>query len=310
MGEAFASGGMASVHLGRLDGPLGFARTVAIKKMSAGLARSPELSAMFLDEARLAARVRHPNVVATLDAVLEDELFLVLELIQGPSLETLLTRAKGPLPPPIAVAIALGTLLGLHAAHEASDDGGASLGLVHRDVSPPNVIVGGDGIPRVADFGIAKAAHRLQRTTEVGHTKGKLRYLAPEQLRDEPVTRATDVHAASAVLWECLTGEALFGARTYGETLSLVMRHRPQSPNQLVPGLDAGLCAVVMSGLAARPDDRPPSARAMAIALEAAYPGASQSAVASFVQQVAADELERLADLVRAFEKACASSPG
>jgi eukaryotic-like serine/threonine-protein kinase len=184
-------GGMASVHLGRLLGPAGFTRTVAIKRLHPHLAKDPQLAAMFLDEARLAAAIRHANVVATLDVVeQEGELFLVMEYVHGASLSRLV-RETGAIDPSIASAVVTGALHGLHAAHEAKDEEGHALEIVHRDVSPENVLVGVDGGARLLDFGVAKAASRLQ-TTRDGSIKGKLRYMAPEQLAGRKVTRRRD----------------------------------------------------------------------------------------------------------------------
>jgi serine/threonine-protein kinase len=210
-----ASGGMATVHFGRLVGPAGFARPVAIKRLRPQFASDPEFVKMFLDEARLAARIAHPNVVPTLDVVdADDEVFLVMEYVQGVTLAQLARAAKRcglPIPPSIAVAIVVGILQGLHAAHVARDDLGERLDLVHRDVSPQNALVGADGVTRLLDFGIAKASGRLQ-TTRDGQLKGKLSYMAPEQVRNEPTTPRTDIYAASVVLWELLTGQRLFYA--------------------------------------------------------------------------------------------------
>ena len=210
--DEIAHGGMATVYVGRLVGSAGFARTVAIKRLHAAYARDPDFVSMFVDEARLAARIHHPNVVSTLDVVaLEGELFLVMEYIQGESLarlERLASDRGDRIPEAMAASMIAGILHGLHAAHEARDERGEPLGIVHRDVSPQNVLVGVDGVARVLDFGIAKAAGRIQ-TTRDGQLKGKLAYMSPEQLRGE-VTRTTDVYAAGVVLWEALTGRQLF----------------------------------------------------------------------------------------------------
>src|SRR5262245_394878 len=150
---------MATVHLGRLLGPVGFSRTVAIKRLHAQFATDPEFVSMFLDEARLAARIRHPNVVPTLDVVAtEGELFVVMEYVHGESLSRLIkeeARNGRRIPPRIAASLISGTLQGLHAAHEARDERGNPLNIVHRDVSPQNILVGSDGIARVLDFGVA-----------------------------------------------------------------------------------------------------------------------------------------------------------
>src|SRR5258708_29137656 len=160
--DEIAAGGMATVHVGRLMGTAGFSRTVAIKRLHAQFAKDPDFVSMFLDEARLAARIRHPNVIGTLDVVaLEGELFLVMEYVPGESLARLwrTTFDTGrTIPLPIISAILVGVLDGLHAAHEATDDNGEPLGIVHRDVSPHNILAGTDGIARVLDFGDAKAA--------------------------------------------------------------------------------------------------------------------------------------------------------
>src|SRR5215472_12533797 len=202
--DELAAGGMATVHFGRLLGHAGFSRTVAIKKLYPQYAKDPEFVSMFLDEARLAARVRHPNVVTTLDVVsTAGELLLVLEYVHGESLSRLLraTAEAGALVPwRIAAAIVSGVLHGLHAAHEAKSERGEPLDLVHRDVSPQNVTVGVDGVARVLDFGIAKAVGRLTHTRG-GLVKGKYSYMAPEQVQGI-VTRRSDVFSAAILLWE------------------------------------------------------------------------------------------------------------
>ena len=224
--EKIAAGGMATVHIGRLLGPVAFARTVAIKRMHPHFAADPAFVAMFLDEARLAARIRHPNVVPTLDVVaMENELFLVMEYVLGESLARLMQAAatRGErIPPSMVATIMAGVLHGLHAAHEATSDRGEPLGIVHRDVSPQNILVGTDGVARVLDFGVAKAAGRIQTTRE-GQLKGKLAYMAPERDPRQGVAPAADVYAASVVLWEALTGEAALSRRERGA----VARSRP-----------------------------------------------------------------------------------
>ena len=302
-----ARGGMATVHFGRLLGPVGFSRTVAIKRLHPQFAVDPEFVSMFLDEARLAARIRHPNVVSTLDVVaLEGELMLVMEYVQGESLSRLVHSLKARnerIPTRIAVSVMSGILSGLHAAHEAKSERGEALGLVHRDMSPQNVLVGVDGVARVLDFGIAKAAGRVQ-TTRDGQFKGKLAYVAPEQLKGNPVDRRTDVYAATVILWEMLTLQRLFKGDTEYEVMNKVMSNQVTRPSQHVSGLAPGLDEIVMRGLSGDPADRFGTAREMAIALESLVPAASSREVEAWAELVAGDALRRRAQQVEEIETA------
>ncbi len=289
-----ASGGMAVVHLGRLLGPAGFSRTVAIKRLHPHLARNPEFVAMFLDEARLAARIRHPNVVSTLDVVAtEGELFVVMEYVAGDSLARLL-RAAGDrgerAPLPVAASIMVNVLHGLHAAHEACDEQGHPLSLVHRDVSPHNVLVGTDGQAHLIDFGVAKATGRAQVTRE-GQLKGKLAYMAPEQLKGKKVDRRADVFGAGVVFWEMLTGERLFDGADEGEIYGKVLRGDVLRPSKLVPGLDRKMDALVVRSLTRNPERRYESARVMALAIEESLPLATPSQVGQWVERLMGDAL-------------------
>ena len=275
--DVLASGGMATVHIGRLLGPVGFARTVAIKRLHPQFAADPEFVSMFLDEARMCARIRHPNVVPTLDVVAaKGELFLVMEYVAGESLGSLLrslSKRKAAIPWRVAISILAGTLHGLHAAHEAKDEQGFPLGLVHRDVSPQNILVGCDGLARVVDFGIAKASGRLHVTRE-GAVKGKVGYMAPEQMAAEKITRQADVYAASAVLWEALTGRRLFDGETEAIILARVLTAEIVPPSQLRPEIPKELDDVVMKALMRDVDRRFATAREMALALEKLGPAA------------------------------------
>ncbi|HTN90096.1 MAG TPA: protein kinase [Sorangium sp.] len=289
-----ASGGMASVHFGRLVGAHGFARTVAIKRLHPQFARDPEFSSMLLDEARIAVRIRHPNVVTTLDSIQADgELFVVMEYIAGESLSSLLreTGRRGVrVPQPVVASILAGALAGLHAAHEATAEDGAPLQIVHRDVSPQNILVGDDGIARVLDFGIARAAVRSQ-VSRVGQLKGKLSYMAPEQLRGAPVDRRADIYAAAVVLWEVLTGRRLFTGECDAEIFGRILEGVIQPPSafgDVPPALDA----VVLRGLEKDPDRRYATALEMAAALEEALPPSSPRAVGAWVEATAGSLLE------------------
>jgi serine/threonine protein kinase len=306
-----ASGGMATVHFGRLLGPAGFARPVAIKRLHAQFARDPDFVKMFFDEARLAARIAHTNVVSTLDVVsADDEVFLVMEYVPGTSLAQLVrtVRRRGErIAPLVGVGIVSGMLHGLHAAHEARNDRGERLDIVHRDVSPQNVLVGTDGIPRLLDFGVAKASGRLQ-TTRDGQLKGKLAYMAPEQVRGEPLTRRTDVYAASVVLWEVLTGKRLFYAENEATVLSRVLSAEVAAPSTIVPELPRSLDRVVLRGLERDPEKRYPSARAMAADLETCIGVASPTEIGDWVEETARDELRERALHIQQIERAAAEA--
>jgi serine/threonine-protein kinase len=303
--DEIAAGGMATVHLGKLKGPVGFSRTVAIKRLHPEYARDPQFVSMFLDEARLASRVRHPNVVPTLDVVTtEGQLFLVMEFVQGESLSHLLrwSRKNGrSVPVPVSVGVMVGVLHGLHAAHIAKGERGERLGIVHRDVSPQNVLVGTDGVSRVFDFGIAKARGRLQ-TTRDGQIKGKLAYMAPEQLSGGDVGPRTDVYAAAVVLWEALANERLFDADNEALLLARVLEGAQQAPSELNPAVPPELDAIVMRGLSQYADERFETAREMARALERAIECATPSEIGEWVEHLAEGTLSRRADRVAEIE--------
>src|SRR5215472_8279094 len=301
-----ASGGMAVVHLGRIVGPAGFSRTVAIKRLHPHLATDPDFLAMFLDEATLTARVQHPNVVATLDVVANrGQLFVVMDFVLGASLSQLVRSAiDRNLQPPAAVvsAIVAGALYGLHAAHEARDERGELLGIVHRDVSPQNLLVGLDGVTRVVDFGVAKAAARAQSTRE-GQLKGKLSYMAPEQILRETVDRRADVYAAGVVLWETLMLRRLFTADNEGGVVAAILEGHVPRPTQLRADLPPGIDDVVARALSSRPARRFPTAQDFAAALEAAIPPAPQREVGAWVERVGGPEIDARRGMVSAVEQ-------
>ena len=289
-----AAGGMATVHIGRLLGPVGFARTVAVKRLHPQFAKDPEFVSMFLDEARLAARVQHPNVVATIDVVATDgELFLIMDYIRGESLSRLLRTVRNKherMPPRIAASICSGFLHGLHAAHEAKNERGVRIDLVHRDVSPQNVLVGADGIARVLDFGIAKAAGRVQVTRD-GQIKGKLAYMPPEQLTGRELTRAVDIYASAVVIWETLTGERLFKGETESETLAKILCDKVLPPSAIVPELGKAFDAPLMKALSRNPKDRHATARELAFEIEKCVGVASASEVGEWIENLVGSTL-------------------
>jgi eukaryotic-like serine/threonine-protein kinase len=292
-----ASGGMATVFLGRMRGGGGFARTVAIKRLHAHLAKDPHFVAMFLDEARLAAQIRHANVASTLDVFDDDgELFIVMDYVHGESLARIrdhLTDDGKTMPLPILGAILSGVLQGLHAAHEATSDKGEPLGIVHRDVSPQNILVGADGVARVVDFGVAKAADRVQTTAD-GQIKGKVAYMAPEQISGQ-ADRRTDVFAASVVLWEMLAGRRLFVGETHAQTLANVLSGKVPALRDVLPGVSPAIEELVMCGLDVNPEGRYATARTMDRALHRCIPVGSSSDVAEWLRGAMGKDLEEKA---------------
>lgn len=304
--DQIAEGGMASVHLGRLTGPVGFSKIVAIKQMHESAARNPDFVAMFLDEARLSGRVQHPNVVATIDVIAKGgEAFLIMEYVHGEALSALLRAARTRderLSPAFAVHIMCDVLAGLHAAHEAKDENGEPLGIVHRDVSPQNIMIGVDGIARVLDFGIAKAAGRLQET-QTGQLKGKLGYMAPEQLLGRPLDRRTDVFAAGIVAWEMLSGRKMFDADSSGQLMYQVLEFE-------VPALSSfsdvpeELSQAVQRAMERDPNKRFATAKEFAHELEQTTELVSSRRVGEWVSSLCGEALTRRADQVRAIEAA------
>ncbi len=315
--DELASGGMAKVRLARVRGSAGFSRIVAVKQLHPHLASDREFVSMFTDEARLCSRIRHPNVVPTLDVVETDgSLLLVMEYVHGVSLSELRGRAREQgelLHPGIVAAILAEVLHGLHAAHEATDASGAGLHIVHRDVSPQNVLVGADGVARVVDFGVAKAIGR-QNSTRDGQLKGKVAYMSPEQVCEQEVDRRTDVFAAAVVLWEALTGQRLFAADSAGAVINKVLSEPIRPPSEVVRAGNAGerippgLDAVVLRGLERNRNLRFQTAREMALALEAALPLPPQTQVAELVERLASATLAKRRELLARAEASTATA--
>lgn len=298
--DQIASGGMGVVHLGRLMGAAGFERVVAMKRTHRSLATDPEFVAMFCEEVRIISRIRHPNVVTALDVVDDEgELVLVMEYVHGEALGGLMRRARelgAPVPVNVAVSIACGVLRGLHAAHTASSAGGQPLDIVHRDVSPQNVLVGCDGVARVLDFGVAKARDSLA-VTQVGQVKGRLSYMAPEQLRGGGIDQRVDIYGLSVVLWELLANRSLFPGRDT-EVIEKVLLGTIPSLAELGREVSSELERVVLRGLASDPSQRFSTAQEMALALETHLQGSSLDENARWLSEVAGDTLEARARLV------------
>ncbi len=291
-------GGMGQVFLGVYEVAPGVARHVAIKVIHPTLEQAQEQNSALLREARVASRVRHPNVVDVVEAGrFEDGVFLALEYVEGTNLHHILRwahRNDVALPVPVVARIIVDALDGLHAAHELVEDDGRSAGLVHRDFTPQNILVGIDGVSRLTDFGVAKS-HQQTSATATGVVKGKVAYMAPEQALGHPIDRRVDVWSAGVVLWECLTGKRLFRRETDATTLLAIVTpaalprastHRPSVPS----ALDDAIAGAV----AHDPQTRVGSAAELCRRIRSAVEPqgcATHEEVAAWVRRVAGEEL-------------------
>ena len=264
-------GGMASVHLARMDGPGGFQKWVAIKKIHAHLVEDESFVQMFLDEARVAARISHPNVATVFDlGKHEDTYWIAMEYLHGEPLREVMRRTEElgtAMPPEIACRVIADAAEGLHSAHELLGKNGEKLGLVHRDVTPHNLFVTYDGVTKVVDFGIAKFASRMSHT-RAGTLKGKLAYMSPEQVHGEGIDRRTDIFALGVVLWELTTGQRLFRMESDLDTLAKVQECNVLRPSTLIRGYPVDLEKIVMKALAKNRGERFRTAREFSRALQ------------------------------------------
>jgi serine/threonine-protein kinase len=294
-------GGMAEVFLAVMEGPGQFSKLIALKVLRAQFAEDPDWRAMFLDEARLAARLNHPNVVQTYEVgEASKRHFIAMEYLDGQPYSRILHRCRAdkgnaPLPINMAVRILSESLAGLHYAHELKDFDGTPLRFVHRDVSPHNVFVTYDGTIKVLDFGIAKAAGGSAET-RTGVLKGKVGYMAPEYIKGKKIDRRADVFGMGVVLWESLAGKRLFRGESEGDTLEKVLRTE-------VPPILSSLDAVIAKALAREPDDRFATAGDFKWALEEAASAAgllgTHDEVAAHVRVISGEDLERRRAAVR-----------
>ena len=301
-----ASGGMATVYVARAQGVAGFERLVAIKVLHPHLAHDDEFISMFLDEARLAARIRHPNVVPTLDISDSqgDGYFLVMEYIEGDHLGALLreaARGSARLPVPVVLRVIIDALEGLAAAHTLKDGDGKPLVIVHRDISPHNILLGSDGVARITDFGVAKAEVRLSSTRD-GQFKGKLAYMAPEQASNGTADQRSDLFSMAIVLWESLTGRRLFRADNNGELLNRLLNAPIPMPSEFVPEV-AALDPVLKKALSREPSERYQSAAEFIDGLEtiasSAFGLASPRSVAKSVREWLGAKIDNEATRIR-----------
>ena len=294
-----AEGGMASVWIARLRGKRGFEKVVAIKTILPKYAQDARFQRMFLDEAGLAARIEHVNVAQVLDLGEEhDVLYLSMELVDGDALSKLLrvVQKKGlEIPPGIVLRILADTCGGLHAAHEVRGRDGELLNVVHRDVSPQNILVTMHGVAKLIDFGIAKARDRLSEDTSEGMLKGKIQFMAPEQAIGGVIDRRADIFAVGAIIYFLLSGKPPFAGETEAASLFRLSSRRPPLP--LPPSVHPAVNAVVMKALAREPDARYATAADLQTAIEAAMVEAglatTTAMVAAFVGEHMADRAKR-----------------
>jgi serine/threonine-protein kinase len=289
------TGGMAQVLVARARGPEGLGRLVALKRILPHLATDPVIVQQFLDEARIGLRLSHPNLVTVYDiGEAQGAYYIAMELVRGVDLDRLLKVLNAPLPPPMAVAVVMQGLLGLHAAHTLRGEDGAPLHLVHRDMSPHNLMVGFDGRVKVLDFGVAKA--RMQRTVTLpGIVKGKPLYMSPEQARGERLDARSDLFALGLILYEALTGKRAFDKGEELASMYAICDEELRRPDRI----PKPLWDVMAVALAKRPAERFRNAQEMADRLAEAVPPAKESELARLMAGNFPDRLKELARLDR-----------
>lgn len=299
-------GGMGNAVLAVVQGPGGFNKLQVVKQLRAELAESPEFLSMFLDEARLSARINHPNVVQTNEVGFDGTTyFIAMEYLEGQSLEALFTRAskKGKLPLSIFLRTLIDACNGLHHAHELQDFDGKSLHVVHRDVSPHNIFVTYDGQTKLLDFGIAKAADSSSET-RTGIIKGKVVYMAPEQFRGSDVDRRVDVFAMGAILWRLLAGKRLWKGMSDIEVYQELAAGAIPSPKDVDPEAPQELVDICMKALAPNRDERYETAADLQTALEDFMnklpERTSQRALGNFVRDLFEDRRAQIRSAIEA----------
>lgn len=269
--ELLAAGGMAEIFLGRKPGPGGFEKHLVLKRITKKLIGDREIEAMFLDEARVQALLDHPNIVQIYDFGEErGSYFIAMELVRGATLRWVIDNAvavRRPIPLQHALRIVSDVLCGLHYAHERTDDDGTALRLIHRDISPVNILISRSGIAKLCDFGVAKS--EMQRVmTRAGIVKGKFRYMAPEQINAEPLDRRADLFAVGVVLWEMLVGRRLFDQASEDEAVNAIRAGKYPAPSDLRPGVPRPVDRILRRALHPNRERRFRSAREMQLACE------------------------------------------
>jgi len=291
--ERIAVGGMAEVWRARRRGVEGFQKTVAIKKILSHLTDSPDFVTMFIDEAKLAAQLTHNHIIQIYDlGKVGDDFFIAMELVDGKDLRSILNTAKKrgePMPLGLSLLIVSALARALDYAHRKRDFDDRELGLVHRDVSPQNVLIGYEGEIKLCDFGIVKAVSKAS-TTQMGALKGKLQYMSPEQAWGRPVDARSDIFSLGSVLFELLTGERLFTGDSEIGVLDAVRECRIRSPREIGPEIPKAVERIVLKALAKRPEDRYPTAgemeRDLRAALDAVQPTPGQKELGAYLESL------------------------
>ncbi len=295
--DRVALGGMAEVWKARMEGVEGFQKTVAIKKILPHLTDSVDFVTMFIDEAKLAAQLNHPNIIHIYDlGKLGEDYYIAMEYVEGKDLRSILNSARKqsqPLPAGLALLIAARLASALDYAHRKRDFDNRELGLVHRDVSPQNVLISYEGDIKLCDFGIVKAVAKASKT-QMGALKGKLQYMSPEQAWGRVVDARSDIFSLGSVLFEMLTGRRLFAGESEISVLEAVRECRMQSAREVEPGISDAVDAIVRRALAKDPDDRYQTAGEMQKEIEAVLynfkPTPSQGELAAFMHRLHGDE--------------------
>ncbi|MBC7978401.1 MAG: serine/threonine protein kinase, partial [Myxococcales bacterium] len=266
-----ARGGMAEIFLARTSGPSGFEKLVVLKKILPKYAGKPRFVQLFLDEAKLAASLDHPHIAQVYDIGIADgSYFFTMEYLHGEDVRSILHRTWRTgerFPIEHAVQIARHVASALHFAHEKQGADGAPLGIVHRDVSPSNVIVTYDGATKLLDFGVAKTTARTVKT-RTGTLKGKISYMSPEQARGAPIDRRSDIFSLGIVLWEMVTTQRLYRGENDLATLQLIITQQARPPSTVRPDVPPELERIVLRALAQNPDDRYATAEQLVLELD------------------------------------------
>jgi serine/threonine-protein kinase len=294
-----AAGGMGQVYLARQKGPVGFQKLLVVKRLLPHLSEDDEFIQMFLDEARIAALLNHPNIAQIYDlGEVEGTYYIAMEYVHGEAISDVLKRSiqrRGGMPLEFKCRVIADAAAGLDAAHNARSPSGRKLALIHRDVSPQNVLVGFNGSVKIIDFGVAKAANKFSQTN-VGQIKGKHAYMSPEQARGEPLDHRSDVFGLGTVFYEILTNTRLFKRESEMATLKAVVGAKVTPPSEVVAGIPKGLDAVVLKALARNREERFATAGEMQLAIEdilfkLQLPGTTAH-LAAFMRELYAEELE------------------